>query len=104
MDSQRIRESNKVLNCLGMDFGFSVKKQVRISMKHYVDKVIKEFLDAPRKKIIPTPTTLHLFDFRSTTPRLKLGKKKKIRRILAQVLYILKMNKTRFGTRSAISH
>ena len=40
-DSQRLSSSNKVLNYLGMDFDFSVKKQVSISMVHYVDKIIK---------------------------------------------------------------
>ena len=43
MDCQRLSPSNKVLNYLGMDFDFSVEGEVSISMKHYVNKIIKGF-------------------------------------------------------------
>ena len=41
IEEQRLTDSNKVLNYLGMNFDFSVKKQVSISMRHYLDKIIK---------------------------------------------------------------
>ena len=40
IEEQRLTDSNKVLNYLGMDFDFSMKKQVSISMRHYVNKII----------------------------------------------------------------
>lgn len=90
MESQRMSETDKVLNYLSMDSDFSMKKEVRIFMKHYVDKVIKEFPDPLRKKIISTPANAQLFEVRSSTANLYPGKKQKFHRIVAQLLYILK--------------
>ena len=52
IEEQRLTETNKVLNYLGMEFDFSVAKQVSISMRHYVDKIIKEFPDPLRNSDI----------------------------------------------------
>ena len=71
-------ESNKVLNYLGMNFDFSVKKKVSISMRHYVDKVIEEFPDPSRKKVISTPATSQLFEVRSNTAKLNPDKKAEV--------------------------
>ena len=38
MEVQRMDKRNKVLNYLGMDCDYSVKGEVSISMRHYVDK------------------------------------------------------------------
>ena len=80
IEEQRLTDSNKVLNYLGMDFDFSVKKQVSISMKHYVEKVIKEFPDPLRNKVISTPATA----------KLNSEKRAKFHRLVAQLLFIVK--------------
>ena len=90
IEEQRLTDSNKVLNYLGMDFDFSVKKQVSISMKHYVEKVIEEFPDPLRNKVISTPATAKLYEVRNEAPKLDPEKKAKFHRIVAQLLYIVK--------------
>ena len=70
MEEQRLSETNKVLNYLGMDFDFSVKGEVSISMRHYVDKVIQEFPDLLRNKKIITNATAKLFEVRDGIPKL----------------------------------
>ena len=90
IEEQRLTDSNKMLNYLGMDFDFSVKKQVSTSMKHYVEKVIKEFPDPLRNKVISTPATVTLYEVRNDAPKLNPEKKAKFHRIVAQLLYIVK--------------
>ena len=57
MEEQRINGHNKVLNYLGMNFDYSVKGEVSISIEHYVNKTIDEFPDPLRNKPILTPAT-----------------------------------------------
>lgn len=90
MEVQKMSGKNKVLNYLGMDFDYSIKGEVRISMKHYVDKTIKGFPDPLRNKVILTPATGKLYEVRPEVPKLCPDKKKKFHRIVAQLLYMLK--------------
>ena len=90
IEEKRLTDSNKVLNYFGMDFDFSVKKQVSISMKYYVEKVLKEFPDPLRNKVISTPATAKLYEVRNDAPKLNPEKKAKFHRIVAQLLYIVK--------------
>ena len=89
IEEQRLIDSNKVLNYLGMDFDFSVKKQVSIFKRHYVDKIIKEFQDPLRNKVISTSATERLYEIRKVAPKLNPEKKMKFHRIVAQLLYIV---------------
>ena len=59
-------------------------------MIHYVDKVIKEFPDPLRNKVISTPATAKLYETREQVPKLNPEKSRKFHRIVAQLLYILK--------------
>ena len=90
MDCQRLSPSNMVLNYLGMDFDFSVKGEVSISMRHYVDKIIKGFPGEVRKKKITTPASAKLFEVRSESPTLCPEMKQEFHSIVAQLLYIVK--------------
>ena len=83
-------QRGRFLEYLGMDFDFSVKKQVSIFMRHYVDKIIQEFPDPLRNKVISTPTTAKLYEIRNIVPKLNSEKKMTFHRIVAQLLYILK--------------
>ena len=69
-------EHNKVLNYLGMDFDYSIKGDVSISMRHYVEKIIKEFPDPLRNKVILTPATGKLFAVMPGIPKLCPDKKR----------------------------
>lgn len=92
MSVQRLSDNNRRLNYLGMDFDYSVKGEVAISMVQYVEKVIAEFSEAEalRNKIIKTPASAKLFEIRDNVPKLNPIKKQKFHRIVAQLLYILK--------------
>ena len=61
-----------------------------------MDKIIKDFPDSLRTKVISTPGTAKLYEISNNTPKLNLEKKMKFHRIVAQLLYIEK--KTRPGT------
>ena len=59
-------------------------------MKHYVEKVIKEFPHPLRNKVISTPATAKLYEVRNDAPKLNPEKKAKFYKIVAQLLYIVK--------------
>ena len=74
-------ERTKVLNCLGIDFDYSTKGEVSISLRHNVDKTINEFPDPLRIKVILTSVTATLYGVRPGIPKLCPDKKHKLRGI-----------------------
>ena len=70
MEVQRMDKRTMVLNYLGMDFGYSINGEVSISMRHYVEKTIREFPDPLRNKVILTPATAKLLRVRPEIPKL----------------------------------
>ena len=79
-----------MLDYLGMKFDYSVKGEVKISMKHYVDKIIEEYPIELRNKVISTPSTVKLFEVRKDAKKLDNNRSKTFHRIVAQLLYIVK--------------
>ena len=68
---------------LGMDFNYSVKGEVSISMRKYVEKTIMEFPGPLRNKPILTPAAAKLFEVRPEVPKLNPDRKEKFHRIVA---------------------
>lgn len=80
-------ESYKVLKYFGIDF--SVERQVSISMRHYADKIMREFSDLLRNNIISTLATTKLYDIRGNVPNLNPAKKQKFHITVAHYLQYL---------------
>ena len=73
-----------------MKFDYSVSGEVKISMKHYVDRIIEEFPVELRDKVISTPSTAKLFEVRTDVKKLDKPRSKTFHRIVAQLLYLVK--------------
>ena len=57
-----IVQRGKRLDYLGMNFNFGVKGEVKITMYDHILKILKEFPDPLRNKIVSSPNTSKLFE------------------------------------------
>ena len=64
MDVERMDDRKKVLNYLGMDFDYSIKGEVSISMRYCENNIISELLNPLRDKAILKPSKAKLYEAR----------------------------------------
>ena len=73
-----------------MMFDYSVPGEVKISMMHYVDRIIQEFPIELRKKVVTIPSNSKLFEVRRDTKKLEKPRSRTFHRLVAQLLYLVK--------------
>ena len=87
-------QRGKHLEYLGMDFDFSTKKEVKITMIGYIKKLIKDFQESTgvdlKGKTAVTPTRPNLFQVRKSMKKLPEKQKKIFHHTVAQLLYLYK--------------
>ena len=87
-------QRGKFLEYLGMDFDYSIAKEVKITMKGYIKSLIKDFKKSTKgkNKKIPAKTPAHdqLFHVRSDAKKLDDSQRKLFHHTVAQLLYLFK--------------
>ena len=90
-------QRGKKLEYLGMDFDFSTKHEVKITMADYIKKLIKDFITSTDMKLndkpITTPASPDLFQIDTAAKKLCDNNKKIFHHTVAQLLYFHKRSR-----------
>ena len=75
---------------LWMNLNYKKPRQVRVSMKHYVDKIMKSFPEEIGNQMASTPVADYLFDVRDEKEAKKLPREQSVQlhHVVAELLFI----------------
>jgi len=79
----------KVLKYLGMTLDYTTKGKVKISMYHYIDKLLTE-LPSDMNRSVKTPAALHMFNMNKDSTKLSEEKAQLFHHLVAKLLYLLR--------------